>query len=417
MNLMNIFRRRTADSSVGRYTYHFHIRAAVLDGTLAGVMLMNAYVARKALGASDVLIMLLTMIPMTSFLLSAVFSSMMAGRDKRRIFLLAGVFGRIVLAGVFFVNSPGWFIAVITFSTFFTSILIPAQNALFQSNYTNLERGRVFGTASAAGALMTIAAAYGVGGLLEWKEGFYHCIYPAAGIIGFGACYYYFRVRIRKQAALAAEVFRPKSPGIKERLIHPFVSSWKILMENRDFFRFERNFFLYGIAFMMIQPVLPIYLVDEIQIDYRQAARAQGVIFQLMIILFAPLMGKLCDRINPVRLSAVIFLILGFFPLIMAYSTDITGIYGAFVIYGLGMAGVHIVWNLGPMFFAGEKDAVSFMGVHATLVGVRSIFAFPLGERLMNIFSAKTVFILSFTLLCAACILMWKLSTELNDGR
>ena len=80
---------------------------------------------------------------------------------------------------------------------------------------------------------------------------------------------------------------------------------------------------IYGLAFMILQPVLPIFLVDEIHVQYSQAAMARGLIFYGTIALLSPWFGRLLDTWNAVRLSILGFALLIFFPLALALSRSV----------------------------------------------------------------------------------------------
>ena len=53
-------------------------------------------------------------------------------------------------------------------------------------------------------------------------------------------------------------------------------------------------------------------------------------------------------------------------------------LYAASVLRGASMAGLNVVWNLGPMHLAPRGKVSDYMGVHVTLVGVRGLIGPPL---------------------------------------
>ncbi len=406
-------------SSAGKYTFHYHIRASLLIGIAMAVIGMNEFIAKKALGASEKQITILLMAPVVAMLMSSVFSSMMAGRSKKPFFLLSGAIGGFFLFLVYFSKGPAWFIFFVAISSLSTSLLIPAQNAIFQSNYTVRERGNAFGVASAVGAFTIIPVSFLIGKALEWRESTYHYIYPVAGLFFFLACYYFYRIRAKNPALISSEKMIAREKNIFKRAVYPFLFSYRVLAENRKFLYFESCFFIYGVAFMIIQPVLPVFLVEEFNISYDQAASAKMIIFQIMFIFFTPLFGKMCDRWNPVKLSSMVFFLLAFFPFSLIFASGIKSVYLSYVIYGITMSGIHITWTLGPMFFAKGRDAAAFMGVHATIVGLRAIICFPMGDYLEDIFGARKVFLLSTVLFLVASVLTFVLYRHLrrNDGK
>ena len=94
---------------------------------------------------------------------------------------------------------------------------------------------------------------------------------------------------------------------------------------NKHFAEFERNYFIYGIAFMIILPAIPKYLVDYLNMDYSQTFLAKGVISQLGIMLLAPIAGRIFDRQNPAFFAFMTFACLSLYPAILFISTFLLG--------------------------------------------------------------------------------------------
>lgn len=374
--------RDAASTRVGRYTYRAHVRAAFLEGLVQGVISLNEFVAKKTMGASDAVITALVMAQPISLFFSAYWSNFLVGRDKRATFLLFGVLGRLSLFVVLAVHSGVAFAAVIVFATLMAGAIIPAQNALFQANYDAGERGRAYGVATAAQAFATIGAAVAAGRLYDVVPEGYRFAYAAAAIFGFGSCWVYYRIRFRKRRGGPALHTVPR-PGLAREvgrsLRSPFAGSVTILRRDHLFRRYETAYMSYGLAFMMLQPVIPIFLVERLHVDYSQASNARGLIFYSMMFLFSPIFGRLLDRSDPVKISMFAFLLLSLFPVALMLSGTVHAVYLAFMIYGVAMSAVNIAWTMGPIHFAGKSDSAAYMGAHVALVGVRGLIGGPLG--------------------------------------
>ena len=156
---------------------------------------------------------------------------------------------------------------------------------------------------------------------------------------------------------------------MRRSLRSPFAGSVTILRRDRGFRRYETAYMSYGLAFMMLQPVIPIFLVERLHVDYAQASNARGLIFYSMVFVFSPIFGRLLDRSDPVKLSIFAFLLLSLFPIALMFATSVRAVYGAFVVYGIAMAAVNIGWTMGPIYFAGKHDSAAYMGAHVALVG------------------------------------------------
>lgn len=398
---------------MGRYTHRVHVRAALFDGLALGVLALNEYVAKKTLGASDVIITALVMAQPISLLFSAYWSNFLVGREKRTTFLLFGVLGRLSLVLVVAARGSLSFAALVIFATLMVGAIIPAQNALFQANYDVMERGRAYGVATAVQSLATIAAALVAGRLYDHLSDGYRWAYAAAGILGFISCWIYYRIRFRRRhgtAAGSSPLHRGLVREMRRSLRSPFAGSLTILKHDRGFRRYEIAFMSYGLAFMMLQPVIPIFLVEVLHVDYAQASNARGLIFYSMMVLFSPVFGRMLDKSDPIKLSTFAFLLLSLFPAALMLSRGVRSVYIAFSIYGVAMSAVNIGWTLGPIHFARRSDSAAYMGAHVALVGLRGLVGGPIGILLYRLSGTpNATFLVAVVLFLLASFLMMSL--------
>jgi len=358
-------------SRVGRYTFAFHLRAMMLEGAVNGAWQLNEIVARKSLGASTLWITLIAMSPSVALLLSALWGPLFEGRRKAPFFLAAGVVGRLVLLAVAAVRGPAAFTAVLAVSALSYSILYPTQNALFQSNYAPGERGRFFGRAYSAFAVASILSALALGALYDLQTQAYRWTYPAVGLVGFLACY---------------ELYRPRErctrPRVTRAWSNPLRQVWGVLAGDRAFALYQAGFFFYGLGFMTMITLIPLYIVDRLGASYWQASWMRVVLYMGVQALTSGIAGRFMDRSHPAALAKLSFLGLAAFPLLLGLSRTPWGGYGAFLWFGLCMAGVSLAWYVGPLAFAGERDSSAFMTVHVALTGVRALIGHPLAAVL-----------------------------------
>lgn len=410
-----------ASTRVGRYTHRAHVRAAFFDGLALGVLTLNEFVAKKTLGASDWIITALVMAQPISLLFSSYWSNFLVGREKRTTFLLFGILGRLSLVLVVAAQGGLSFAVLVIFATLMVGAIIPAQNALFQTNYDVIERGRAYGVATAVQSLATIAAALLAGRLYDFVPEGYRWAYVAAGICGFISCWIYYRIRFRRRnggvkgsSALHRGLVREMGRSLRS----PFSGSFTILKQDPGFRRYEIAFMSYGLAFMMLQPVIPVFLVEVLHVDYSQASNARGLIFYSMMVLFSPVFGRLLDRSDPVKISTFAFLLLSLFPAALILSRGVHSVYMAFGIYGIAMSAVNIGWTLGPIYFARKNDSAAYMGAHVALVGLRGLVGGPIGILLYRLSGTpNTTFVCAAILFILASFLMASLdrSTDRHD--
>jgi MFS family permease len=371
-----------ARSRTGRYTQRSWWRSSILEGVVLGVFILNEYVAKKTLGAGDAILTALVVGPTAALLFSAWWSGLLDRREKSSTFLVFGMLGRLSLLLVAGAGSAGSFTAVIAVATFLFGAVVPASNALLQRNFTAGERGRVLGLGIALQALTAIVVSLLVGRLYDWRPGSYRVVYPVAAVCGFFSCLSLARVRFRARPGEPAEK-RLFGSGLgvalADALRRPFAGALVLLREDRGFRRYEMGFMAYGLAWMMLQPTIPVFLVEKLQVDYSDVANARGLIYFTMIAALSHPLGRLLDRIGPIKVSRLAFTVLAIFPLLLASARGVGTAYLAFLVYGCGMAAVNLGWTTGPIHFARERDSAGYMGAHVALVGVRAMVGGPFG--------------------------------------
>lgn len=318
--------------------------------------------------------------------------------------------GRLSLLLVAGAGSAVSFMAVIAAATFLYGAVVPAANALLQRNFSADERGRVLGFGIALQALTAIAVSLLVGRLYDWRPEAYRVVYPAAAACGFFSCLSLARVRFRSRPGEHAEsrLFGAGLGGaLAAALRRPFAGALVLLREDRGFRRYEAGFMAYGLAWMMLQPTIPVFLVEKLQVAYSEVANARGLIYFTMIAALSHPFGRLLDRVGPIRVSRVAFTILAAFPLLLASAHGVGTAYLAFLVYGCGMAAVNLGWTTGPIHFAGARDSAGYMGAHVALVGVRAIVGGPFGIWLYRASGSPTAtFALASGLFVVAALIM-----------
>lgn len=384
---------------VSRYTYRLHARAALLEGILAGVLVTNDVVARKTLNAGPFQIMLLTMAPSAAWLLALVLARRFEDVPQRRVFFWAGLLGRLSLLGMAFVTGPWAFLAILVWSAVVQTVVIPAQNAVYQANYDPAIRGRLFGRTQVFLGAATAAAALGAGFWMNADPQAYRWLYPVAGIAGFAATQVFGSIRLRRTTLAGADP-SPKRPR---------PALWRILLEDPAFRRFEAAMFVYGLGFMCMLPVMALLFVDELHMDYADASLAKGVVFSAVPVVALTFAGRMHDRLGLERVAIRSYVVLALFAAGMAVVRTPAQVVALFAFFGLGMAGVNIAWSMGPIKFAPPGDAARYMGVHVALVGIRALIGHPLGAAVAKgTGSSRATFVLASCFFTLATLLMMR---------
>ncbi len=397
--MTNIFRRLHINP-LASYTLGFHLPAMFFAGFVQGINGLNDIILRKTLKATPEQITLLTMILSFSMLVSLFWGEQMRSKPKRGYFLVAGMISRgSFLLMLFVKDNPYHYLIVQSIFMLSASVMIPVMNTIWQNNYTDRVRGRLYGFGVTIQTIMVILVSFATGRLLDVNDNWFRIIFAIAGIAGFIEMGIWSQLKIEGEVELKNQVKRPHR-SIKRI----FSESMRILKLNPEFMRFEGSFMLYGFAFMCIIPVIPIYLVDNLNLSYSDASMAKVTIANVGLLL-SPLFGYILDKMTPMRFVMIACLFLAMFPIfLIAASKHLILVYVAFGFWGVGMAMINLAWNLSSIFFAGKDEAAPLQGAHASLVGIRGLLGPVLGYLIMRFFNINAVFVLSSGLFLAGAI-------------
>jgi MFS family permease len=387
-----------------RYTAFFHLRAVAGQGALAGVLLLNEYVARKQLDASRWHILALLLIPPTAQLVAVAWNPATSpGPVARRPFRVLGI-GMHALLLLPLLTGGGWtawqFVALIATVCAAQMLLVPVQNAIIARNYGDLGRGRRFGSAVAVQSLGIVAVSVPAGLWMDHDPTAWVWVYALAAIAGMLAYRNWGRLRRRR------EVAPPRTLALHR-------SAWAAIRRDRTFLAFEGCFMVYGLGFLALQPILPLFLVDEIGVSYADVGLARGAVFWIVMVLAGPLVGRLGDRLGILRLGAAGFLALALFPLTLWLMPHRVGLFLGFGVFGLAMAAVNVAWNLGPITMARGRDPVPYLNAHLAAVGLRALVGMTAATALHQAFGTASVFagVIGLELLAAGLMLWLAIAT------
>ena len=369
---------------IERYTAYFHLRAVAGQGALAGVLVLNEYVLRKQLDATRWQILLLLLVPAALPLVTVVWNPASgSGPFGRRPFrtLGMGVHALLLLPLLTGGDWPAWgFVLLLVVVLVAQMLLVPIQNTVIARNYGDVRRGRFFGRAVGVQSLFIIAVSVPVGLWLDHDPSAWPWAYAFGSLAGMFAYRQWGRLRRRRAMTPPADLEQ-----------HP--SAWQALRRDRTFLAFEGCFMIYGLGFLALQPVLPIFLVDEVGVSYADVGLARGAVFWTVMVLASPMLGFLGDRIGILRLGALGFLCLGAFPVTLWLLPDRVGLFAGFAVYGLAMSAVNVVWNLGPITMARGRDPVPYLNAHLAAVGARALIGMPAGTVLQASLGTTSVFL------------------------
>lgn len=387
-----------------RKSFRIHLLSAVFGGISMGVVINHEYIAVNGLNASHWQITALTMLWPVSNLLAVLINHWLDSRGRYdRAVLVFGVLSRLPVALMFFSSNVNLMLLLLLLFFASNSVILPAQNSIIKKRYSRSNRARLFGWWTSAFTLFSLPVAMLAGALLDMDFQYYRILFVVEAIFGAGEAVF-LSIMARGMESTVAE----KSTG--RGSAHFFRSLWNIFRNDRDFAWFETYFFVYGIAFLMVLPVIPFFATEKLGLDYEQYALAKGVIGQLGILLLSPFLGVRLEKLHPFRFTGIVCLLLVFYPLSMAFGNwmpdmGIIFFYIAYAIFAVGMAGVRISWNISSMHFAPAGQEATYQGLHITMTALRASFAPILGSVLLHFWGYSEAFLVSSGLFALAGIL------------
>jgi MFS family permease len=264
--------------------------------------------------------------------------------------------------------------------------------------------------------LVLIATNLGAAFLLDRWEWSYRVLFPVAGVIGFGAHAIYARLRVRGNDAPPPAEPPPIRP--LRSLGRAFATTVRILREDPRFRAYEAGFFIYGLAFLVNLPLVVILIVNELELDYDQASFGRFVVAQVMMVLLAPVAGRLLDRSHPARMMGVGCALLTIHGALLFLTTGFWTLFASYLVFGVAMTTVILAWNLGPVQFARtEREAADYMAVHVTLTGLRAVIAPGIALAAKGLLGLRAGFVVSTGFYALAALLMFRLDRRVGGGR
>jgi hypothetical protein len=410
---------------IEKKTFKFHVIAQVFGGLSSGIVVLQDIILKKSLGGSDFQILLLSLFTSSAFLAS-LYGAEIINRSKNlsKTILKFGIAAKLFLILIPLINNSIFYILCISITAYLDSMMLSSWNIIFRHNYTEDRRSRLYSYATTVATVLLLFTSTILGILLDRDNMLFRVFFPVSGLTGIAM--YYFLSRMMKLSVVnipkidSTDKVQKSSFSkklIKDILLLPARNTKRIFSHNKPFFRYEIYFFMYGMAFMVIIPAIPIYVVDTLKLTYTPISIAKGFLFNIALILFTPIMGKYHGSGDPKKFCGWSFLVLVLFPLILIsaqspfmnnlFSGNVHVVYLAYIIFGIGMSGVTIAWTLGSMYYAPKFEVSNYQAVHIALTGLRGIFSPALGYMVMKVFSMESVFILSaFLFLCGGMFML-----------
>jgi MFS family permease len=244
-----------------------------------------------------------------------------------------------------------------------SAAVIPLLTHMYQDNYPEKERGRLFSRTVMIRIAMAAAFSKVAGDALDGRIEQYRWL-----LLVFGAALGFAGFCLSRC---------PTQPIPHDGGAHPF-RAMRFVRDDALFRRTLICWMLMGFANLMMLPLRVEYLANP---KYNQAvtvgtiALLTGVIPNIARLVLSPLWGYLFDHMNFFALRVT--LNIGFAIGILAFFTTNSrpGLIAGAIVYGISNAGGDVAWSLWVTKFAPSGRVADYMSVHTFLTGVRGVLA------------------------------------------
>ncbi len=376
---------------------------AVVVGMAEGEV--AAVVVGKTFGGGGLLITIAVAAQFFARLVSLIWGLVCVGRRKLRVLtILASVTVLLVSSVALTPRSPwgGWvFVGQMVAVQVFLSGVVTVRTAVWKSNYPRRFRGRITARLQIIRAVVGIAAMISAAHLFDRDPDIYRFAYLLVAACGALAVVLVQRVHVRGERS---ELGRAEGGGggrFGEAVVKPLALAavlspgrvlgqmYRVLREDRRFYRYCRALMFTGMGNLMIFPVVAAIITLELQLSYVLCIGLLTVVPRVVMLAALLFWAPYFDRVGVVRFRVahgvcwLSHLVLGTIATLWVVLRGELGVVAtvlALAFYllsriamGLGLGGGALAWHLGHLHFAKPADAEVYMGVHVTLTGLRGL--------------------------------------------
>lgn len=311
--------------------------------------------------------------------------------------ILAGVIGHLPFFLFPFMDNPWYFVASFGFYMFMARGGLPAWMEILKLNIPGTMREKVFAYASTFEYLGGGILPFALGVLLDGYFQSWRWLFPVTALISILSAFIQYRIPIKIDSN---EAVTPQPLDVKRQIVQPWKDAWELLRKRTDFAVFQVGFMLGGAGMLVLQPALPSFFLDVLQLSYMELALALTLCKGVGFALTSPLWAKWIHKIDIYRFIAAVTAVAFIFPLcLIGAQFNIAWVYIGYLAFGVMQAGSELSWNMSGPIFAKNDDSSVYTTVNVVTLGIRGCFVPALGS-LLNVWTGPTAVMALASLLC-----------------
>jgi MFS family permease len=369
----------------------------VLDTPFWAIFNMLPFILYKDLHATPFQLAIVIALKPLSSLISVYWSALIhQRRDRLRSNI---VWGGILRHLPFFffpwVDNVWFFILAFGFHMMLSRGSQPAWMEILKINIPGVARERIFAFGSMMGYVGDAVLPFVLGGLLDGYFQAWRWIFPMTALMSMGAIFFQRGIAVEagKQCVEAAL-------SLKEGVLRPWKGVLTLLKSRPDFTRFQIGFMLGGSGLMVMQPALPVFFVDVLNLSYMEFAIALTTCKGIGYAMTSPLWARWVSKGEIFRFTAWVTALATLFPICMILAPHgLVWLYCGYLVYGVMQAGSALSWNMSGPIFSKEEESSLYTSVNVATVGIRGAVAPWVGSILCTYWGASSTMVLG-ALLC-----------------
>lgn len=367
----------------------------LLGGPLEGLFYLLAFILYKDLNASAFQITVLIVSRPAVALLSFYGNLFIKNKPSqlKRMIMLCSVLGSIPCFFMPFVTNVWFMIFANGLFNFTLRAVLPAWGEIFKINLESPVRSKIFSKGSMVNYSANIVFPLMVSPLLDsypsiWKWLFF--LFAAVNCLN---VLLMLNLKLRS-CAVEGDEYHPYQLSFKSVVLDPWKNGWHLIKTRVDFRNYQIVFMISAAGLMLMQPVLPIFFKETLNLTYLQLTLATSLCKGASFVATSPYWAHWMNKIS---INLFNFFVCGFAAIFSLFIIEsqyvLFSLYVAYLIYGTMQAGSELSWNLSGPIFAESKDSTLYTGVNVAAVGIRGCIAPFLGEMLLlNTGSTTVVF-------------------------
>lgn len=321
--------------------------------------------------------------------------------------VLANIFRYLPFLMIPWINSSWFIIAAFGIYMVLHRAVIPGWVEMLKRNLPETTQERFIGYGSTIDYCGNAVMTMGLSLILDSFPFAWKWLFPLMAILGLISTL--FLLRLPTIPHLKQEN-RPRRDRltfskVKSIFLNPWRRSWELIKERRDFAHYQIGFMLGGAGLMIMQPALPIFFVDTLNLSFVEMGLALALCKGIGVAFTSPIWTKLFRKIDICRFSGWVTFIAVFFPLLLLFSPlNLNVLYFAYILYGVMQAGSELSWHMSGIIFSKERESSAFSSTNVLTVGIRGCLIPILGALLLSYFNSISVMLIGASLSLIATV-------------